>query len=75
MAHPQCGLPEASSSQSDPPLVAPHFPQNYLGLNEGDLIFSLTRLHLHKSSQASNEVSFPDFSALFCNIHHLHRIN
>ena len=68
MAHSQCGHSEASSSQLDPPPVTPHFPQNHLGLNEGELILPLTRLQLHSSSQASNEVSFSDFSDLFCNI-------
>ena len=68
MVHPQRGHPGASSSQSDPPPVAPYFPQNHLGLNEGELILPLTRLHLHRSSQAGNEVSFPDLSDLFCNI-------
>ena len=68
MVHPQRGHPEASSSQSYPPPVAPHFPQNYLGLNEGELILPLTHLQFHKSSQAGNEVSFLDLSDLFCNI-------
>ena len=68
MVHPQRGHPGASSSQSDPPPVALHFPQNHLGLNESELILPLTRLQLHKSSQAGNEVSFLDLSDLFCNI-------
>ena len=62
MAHPQRGHSGASFSQSDPPHIAPHFPQNHLGLNEGELILPLTRLQLHRSSQAGNEVNFSDLS-------------
>ena len=58
MAHPQHRLHEDSSKQLDPPLVAPYFPQNLVGLNERELILPLTRLHLHKSSQAGDEVGF-----------------
>ena len=67
MADPQHKLQGDSSNQSDPLLRAPHFPQNHVELNEGELVLPLTRLHLHRSSQAGNEVSFSDFSALFCN--------
>ena len=58
MADPQQRLQEDSSRQPDPPLRAPHFPQNHVGLNEGELVLSLTQLHLHRSSQAGNEVGF-----------------
>ena len=58
MAYPQYRLPGDSSRQSDPPLIAPYFPHNYVGPNEGELVLPLTRLHLHRSSQASNEVGF-----------------
>ena len=34
------------------------FPQNCVGLNERELVLPLTHLHLHRSSQAGNEVSF-----------------
>ena len=65
MADPQHRLQGDSSSQSDPPLHALYFPQNHVGLNEGELVLPLTRLHLHRSSQAGNEVGFSDSSALF----------
>ena len=58
MANPQHRLQEDSFKQSDPPLHALHFPQNHVGLNEGELVLSLTRLYLHRSSQAGDEVSF-----------------
>ena len=63
MADPQHELQGGSSSQSDPPFRAPHFPQNHVGFNEGELILPLTRLELHRSSQVGNEVGFPDLSA------------
>ena len=68
MAHPQHRLSEDSSRQSDLPLLALYFSQNHVGLNEGELVLPLTRLHLHRSSQAGNEVGFPDYSTLFCKI-------
>ena len=58
MTDPQHRLQGDSSRQSDPPLRAPYFPQNHVGLNEGELVLSLTRLHLHRSSQAGDEFSF-----------------
>ena len=58
MTDPQHILQGDSFKQSDPPLRAPHFPQNYIGLNEGQLVLPLTRLHLHRSSQAGDEVGF-----------------
>ena len=58
MAHPQHRLHGDSSRQLDPPLVAPHFPQNHVGLNEGELVLPVTRLHVHMNSQAGDEVSF-----------------
>ena len=58
MTDPQHRLQGDSSRQPDPPLRAPHFPQNYIGFNEGELVLSLTRLHLHRSSQAGDEVDF-----------------
>ena len=67
MTDPQRGLQGDSSRQSDLPLRALHFSQNHVGLNEGELILPLTRLHLHRSSQAGDEVSFSDSSALFYN--------
>ena len=63
MADPQHRLQKDSSNQSDPPLRAPYFSQNQVGLNEGELVLPLTRLHLHRSSQAGDEVGFSDFSA------------
>ena len=63
MAHPQHRLHGDSFRLSDSPLVALHFPQNHVGLNEGELILPLTRLELHRSSQVGNEVGFPDLSA------------
>ena len=56
MAHPQCRLRGSTSSQSDPPIVPPLFSQNQLGLGEREPILPMTRLHLHRSSQA--EVGF-----------------
>ena len=58
MTDPQCGLQGDNSRQSDPPLRAPHFPQNHVGFNEVEPVLSLSRLHLHRSSQAGNEVGF-----------------
>ena len=58
MADPQYRLQGDSSSQSNPLLRAPHFTQNHVGLNEGELVLPLTRLHLHRSSQAGDEVDF-----------------
>ena len=58
MAHLQHSLHGDSSRQPDPPLLTPHFSQNHVGLNEGELVLPLTRLHLHRSSQAGNEVGF-----------------
>ena len=75
MTDPQRVLQGDSSRQSDPLLGAPHFPQNHVGFNEGELVLPLSRLHLHRSSQAGNEVGFSDFSILFCNFHYLLRIN
>ena len=75
MADPQRGLQGDSSRQSDPLPRAPHFPQNHVGFNEGKLVLPLSRLHLHKSSQAENEVGFSDFSILLCNFQYLFRIN
>ena len=75
MADPQRGLQGDSSCQSDPPLRAPHFPQNHVGFNEGEPVLPLSRLHLHRSSQAGNEVGFSEFFVLFCNFQYLLRIN
>ena len=58
MAHPQHRLLEDISRQSDPSLLAPYFSQNHVGLNEGELVLPFTRLHLYRSSEASNEVGF-----------------
>ena len=58
MADPRHKLQGDSSRQSDPTLLAPYFLQNHDGLNEGELVLPLTRLHLHRSSQAGDEVSF-----------------
>ena len=58
MADSQHRLQEDSFRQSDPPLRAPYFPQNHVGLNEVELVLPLTILHLHKSSQAGDEVGF-----------------
>ena len=65
MADPQRGLQGDSSRQSDPLLRAPHFPQNHVGFNEGELVLPLSRLHLHRSSQAGNEVGSSNSSILF----------
>ena len=75
MIDPQYRLQGDSCRQSDPPLRAPYFSQNHVGFNEGELVLPLSRLHLHRSSQAGNEVGFSDFSVLFCNFQHLLRIN
>ena len=75
MANPQRGLQGDSSSQSDPPLRAPHFPQNHVEFNEGELVLPLSRLHLHRSSQAENKVRFSDSFTLICNFQYLLRIN
>ena len=58
MVHPQHKLPGDNSRQSDPPLFAPYISQNHVGLNEGELVLTLTHLHLHRSSQAGDEVGF-----------------
>ena len=58
MTNPQRGLQGDSSRQSDPPLRAPHFSQNHVGFNEGEPVLPLSRLHLHRSSQAGNEIGF-----------------
>ena len=63
MTDPQYRLQGDGSGQSDPLVRAPHFPQNHVGFNEGELILPLTRLELHRSSQVGNEVGFPDLSA------------
>ena len=55
---PQHKLQGDSSRQPNSPLLAPYFPQNHVELNEGELVLPLTRLHLHKSFQADDEVSF-----------------
>ena len=68
MAYPQHSLHGDSSRQPDPLLLAPYFLQNHIGLNEGDLVLSLTWLHLYRSSQASDNVDFLIFllySAIF----------
>ena len=75
MTDPQHLLQGDHSRQSDPPLRAPLFPQNHIGFNQGEPVLPLSRLHLHRSSQAGNEVGFSDFSVLFCNFQHLLRIN
>ena len=75
MADPQRGFQRDSSSHSDPPLRAPHFSQNHVGFNEGELVLPLSRLHLHRSSQAGNEVRFSDSFTLICNFQYLLRIN
>ena len=52
-----------SSRQSDPSILHLHFSPNNLGLKEGKLVSLLTRLDLHGSSQASDEVGiFPSAS-------------
>ena len=66
---------DPSSRQSDPPLRAPLFPQNHIGFNQGEPVLPLSGLHLHRSSQAGNEVDFSDFSILFYNFQYLLRIN
>ena len=68
MADPQHRLQGDSSSQSDPLLRAPYFHQNHAGHNKGELVLPLTRLHLHRSSQASDEVSFSDSSTLLLHV-------
>ena len=75
MTDPQHLLQGDSSRQSDLPLRAPLFPQNHIGFNQGEPVLPLSGLHLHRSSQAGNEVGFSDFSVLFCNFQHLLRIN
>ena len=75
MTDPQHGLQGDGSGQSDPLVHAPHFPQNHVGFNIGETVLPLSRLHLHRSSQAGNEVGFFEFSVLFCNFQYLLRIN
>ena len=58
MTDPQRGLQGDGSGQSDPLVHAPYFPQNHVGFNEGEPVLPLSRLHLHRSSQAGNEVNF-----------------
>ena len=53
---PQHKLQGDSSRQPNPPLLAPYFPQNHVGFNEGELVLPLTRLHIHRSFQAGDEV-------------------
>ena len=67
MTDPQRGLQGDDFGQSDPLVHAPHFPQNHVGFNVGETVLSLARLHLHRSSQAGNEVGFSEFSILYCN--------
>ena len=75
MAHSQHRLPGDSYRQSDLPLLVSHFSQNHMGLNEGDLVLSLTHLHLHRNSQAGNEVSFLIPLLYSVKFQHLLRIN
>ena len=58
MTDPLHRLQGDSSRKSDPPLRAPHFSQNHIGFNEGEPVLPLSRLHLHRSSQAGNEIGF-----------------
>ena len=58
MTDPQRGLQGDSSRQSDPSLRAPYFPQKHVGFNEREPVLPLSILHLHRSSQAGNEVCF-----------------
>ena len=58
MAHPQHRLCWRCSKKLDPSILPPNFLQNQLGLNEGEVVLLLTRLHLHRSSQAGDEVGF-----------------
>ena len=44
MTDPQRVLQGDSSRQLDPLLRAPHFPQNHVGFNEGELVLPLSRL-------------------------------
>ena len=75
MTDPQRVLQGDSSRQLDPLLRAPHFPQNHVGVNKGELVLPLTRLHLHRSSQAGDKVGFSNSSTLFCNFQYLLKIN
>ena len=75
MTDPLHRLQGDSSRRSDPSLRAPYFPQNHIGFNEGEPVLPLSRLHLHRSSQAGNEVGFSDFSTLFYNFQYSLRIN
>ena len=51
-----------------------------MGLNEGDLVLPLTRLHLYRSSQAGNEVGFlfplpyPVIFSIYLELINLHAI-
>ena len=72
MADPQRELQGDSSRQSDPLLRAPHFPQNHVGFNEGELVLPLSRLHFHMNSQAGNEVSFFLSSLFYSAIFNIH---
>ena len=64
MTDPQRGLQGDGSGQSDPLVRAPYFPQNHVRFNVGETMLPLSRLHLHRSSQAGNEVGFSEFSIL-----------
>ena len=75
MTDPQYKLQGDGSGQSDPLVHAPHFPQNHVGFNVGETVLPLSRLHLHRSSQAGNEIDFSEFSVLFCNFQYSLRIN
>ena len=58
LAYPLCRLCGNSSRQSDPFILSLHFSPNNLGLNEGEVVSLLTRLDLHKSSQAGDDIGF-----------------
>ena len=75
MTDPQYRLQGDGSGQSDPLVHAPHFPQKHIGFNVGETVLPLSRLYLHRSSQAGNEVGFSEFSILFCNFQYSLRIN
>ena len=58
IAHQQHRVYGSGSRQSDPSILPLYVPQNYVGLNKRELILLLTRLHLHRSSQAGDKVGF-----------------
>ena len=58
MTDPQYRFQGDGFGQSDPLVRAPYFPQNHVGFNVGETVLPLSRLHLHRSSQAGNEVGF-----------------